>query len=38
MDVLTICQKVERATQLNFGKFDEAFHGLAGAIIYSIVD
>jgi hypothetical protein len=31
-------KKVGRVTQLNFGKFDEAFHGFARAIIYSIVD
>jgi hypothetical protein len=31
-------KKVERTKQLNFGKFDEAFHGLVGAITYFVVD
>jgi hypothetical protein len=31
-------KKVERATQLKFGKFDEAFHVLARTIIYFVVD
>jgi hypothetical protein len=31
-------KKIERATQLSFGKFVEAFHGLTRVIIYSAVD